>query len=228
MGELNCINCKEISCAALNLNRDELGQQISSGHGNSYKAGELILKEGTFSSNIIYLKSGLVKEFKIGKGHSEEYILQIVKEKSYLGLASLFGDRINHFSYTALTDVKVCNIDIAVFKAFIQENGNFGYHILQSVCSDSLNNYHRFTNLHFKKIYGKLADALLYFSKNIYMSNRFLMHLSRNEISFLIGSSRESVSKQLNQFEKEGIIKLKGKEITIIKPETLEKISKFG
>lgn len=228
MGEINCIECKEMSCAALNLNKEELGLQISSGYGTSYRAGELILKEGTFTSNIMYLKSGLVKEFKSGQNPNEEYILQIVKEKTYLGLASLFGDRINQFSYVALTDVKICSINLSVFKAFIKGNGNFGYDILQSVSSDSLNNYHRFTSLHFKKIYGKLADALLYFSKQIYLSNTFHLHLSRNEISFLIGSSRESVSKQLKQFENEGIIKMTGKQISILKPEELENISRFG
>lgn len=228
MGELNCIDCKEMSCAALNLNKEELGLQISSGHGTSFRAGELILKEGSFTSHIIYLKSGLVKEFKNGQNANDEYILQIVKEKTYLGLPSLFGDKINHFSYTALTDVKVCYINLSIFKAFILSNGNFGYHILQSVSSDSLNNYHRFTSLHFKKIYGKLADALLYFSKKIYESNHFQMHLSRNEIAHLIGSSRESVSKQLNSFEKEGIITIKGKNVSILKSDELEKISKFG
>jgi len=228
MGEINCFDCKEMSCAALNLSREELGMQISSGYGTTYRAGELILKEGTFTSNIIYLKSGMVKEFRAGQNHNEEYILQIVKEKTYLGLASLFGSRINQFSYVALTDVKVCSINLNVFEAFIKENGLFGFDILQSVCSDSLNNYHRFTSLHFKKIYGKLADALLYFSKQIYLSDTFHMHLSRNEISYLIGSSRESVSKQLKQFEKEGIIKLDGKQVTILKPEELENISRVG
>lgn len=228
MGEINCIACKEKSCAALNLNKEELGLQISSGYGTSYKAGELILKEGTFTSNIIYLKSGLVKEFKAGLNPNEEYILQIVKEKTYLGLVSLFGGRINQFSYVALTDVKVCSINLSVFKAFIKGNGNFGYDILQSVSSDSLNNYHRFTNLHLKKIYGKLADALLYFSKQIYESETFHMHLSRNEISYLIGSSRESVTKQLKQFEKDGIISVNGKEIVILKMEELENISRVG
>jgi len=228
MSEINCIACKEKSCAALNLNKEELGLQISSGYGTTYRAGELILKEGTFTSNIIYLKSGLVKEFKSVQNQHEEYILQIVKEQTYLGLTSLFGGRINQFSYQALTEVKVCSINFNVFKAFIKGNGNFGYNILESVSSDSLNNYHRFTNLHFKKIYGKLADALLYFAKQIYESNSFHMHLTRNEISYLIGSSRESVTKQLKQFEKDGIISVKGKEISILKMEDLENISRVG
>lgn len=228
MSELHCIDCEEMSCAALDLNKQELGLQLSSGHGTNYRAGELILKEGTFTSHILYLKSGLVKEFKGGRTQKEEYILQIVKEKSYLGLPSLFGDKINQFSYTALTDVKVCHINLSVFKAFLLGNGNFGYHILQSVSSDSLNNYHRFNSLHFKNISGKLADALLYFSKKIYLSESFHMHLTRNEICSLIGSSRESVSKQLNVFEKEGIIKMKGKDIVLLKMEELENISRFG
>ena len=104
------------------------------------------------------------------------------------------------------------------------ENSQFGYKILEAVSRESLNTYHRFVKQHQKKIFGKLADALLFFSKHIYNSESFYIHLSRNEI----GTSRESVSKQLKQFENEGLISMKGRIINILKPSDLERISKYG
>jgi len=192
------------------------------------KAGDVILSEGSLTSHIIYLRSGLVKEFQKEEHSSHEYIINIIKEKAYLGLPSLFGDSYNHYSYTALTDVSVCYIDRQVFKKLLIENGQFGYKILETVSRDSLNTYHRFITQHQKKIFGKIADVLLYFSQYIYNSDSFYLHLSRNEISYLIGTSRESVSKQLKQFHTEGIISMKGRIISILKPEELAQISKFG
>lgn len=228
MSNTNCKKCDKISCAALNLNTAQLELQNSTCNEATIKSGDIVLSQGSLTSHIIYLKSGLVKEFQSGDNSKQEYIINIVKEKTYLGLHSLFGDKFNHYSYTALTDVKVCYIDRQVFKALLMENGQFGYKILEAVSRDSLNTYHRFVSQHHKKIFGKLADVLLYFSKHIYNSDSFYLHLSRNEVSYLIGTSRESVSKQLKIFEDEKIISMKGRVISVLKPTELERISRFG
>lgn len=228
MGNANCKKCDKISCAALNLSTTQLELQNSTCNESTIKAGDVILSEGSLTSHIIYLRSGLVKEFQRVENSKHEYIMNLIKEKTYLGLHSLFGDKYNHYSYTALTDVSVCYIDRNIFKTLLLENGQFGYKILEAVSRDSLNTYHRFVTQHQKKIFGKLADALLYFSKNIYNSESFYLHLNRNEISYLIGTSRESVSKQLRQFEEEGLITMKGRIVNILKPLELERISKFG
>jgi CRP-like cAMP-binding protein len=228
MAGLNCKKCEKISCAALNLNSTQLDLQNATCNESCIKSGNVILSQGSLTSHIIYLRSGLVKEHQVPDDHHQEYIINIIKEKTYLGLPSLFGDRYNHYSYTALSDVSVCYIDRQVFKRLLLENSQFGYKILEAVSRESLSTYHRFVKQHQKKIFGKLADALLFFSTYIYNSDSFYLHLSRNEISYLIGTSRESVSKQLKQFEDEGLISMKGRIINILKPMDLERISKYG
>jgi len=189
--------------------------------------GDIILPEGSRTTHIVYLKSGIAKEYQ-QIGSKQEYILQIAKSKTYLGLFSLFGDDVNHHSYTALSDVVVCYIDREIFKTLLLQNGKFSYLILETVCQDSLNSYHRFVNQHQKHVHGKLADALLYLARQIFESDEFVLPISRLEISYLIGTSRESVSKQLRIYEREGILEFKGKIIRIISFEQLEKISRFG
>ncbi|WP_106540223.1 Crp/Fnr family transcriptional regulator [Prolixibacter denitrificans] len=223
----NCTLCSEKSCAAMALGEDELQLLEENCSEGIFRKGEEILSEGSLTSHIIYLQTGLVKEY-IKSGDQPECIVQIIQNHAYLGLPSLFGDRVNHYSYAALTDVAVCFIDVAIFKQFILDNGKFAFEILSTVSRDSLTNYHRFISQGQKKIYGKLADTLLYFSKAIFRSNRFRLPLNRNEISYLIGTSRESVSKQLNSFVRDGIISLRRREIIINEPEKLEQISRLG
>jgi CRP-like cAMP-binding protein len=191
------------------------------------KKGEIILHEGSLTSHIIYLKTGLAKEF-VKPGVDREQILSIVKEHTYLGLSSLFGDRINHYSYSALEDITVCYIDINVFNNLIKQNGRFAYEILVSVSRNSLNNFHRFINQSQKRIYGRVADAILYFARIIYESNEFDLPFSRKEFADLIGVSRESASRVLTKFKDEGIISINGRFIEIKKMELLEQISKKG
>jgi len=223
----SCQMCDDKSCAAQSLSIPELRQLSMSCNEVKFEKGEMILSEGSMTSHIVYLREGLVKEY--GKsGLHQEYILQVVKPHSYLGLHSIFSDTCNHYSYSALTPVRVCFIELSVFAQFIKENGRFSYEILSSVCNDSLNNYHRFIDQHQKKIFGKVADALLYFSQIIFMSEEFYLPLSRKEIAHMIGTSRESVSKQLSGFETDNIIKVSGRAVSILDMNKLKQISKVG
>jgi CRP-like cAMP-binding protein len=143
-------------------------------------------------------------------------------------LPSLFGDRINHYSYAALDDVKVCYIDLDIFNNLVKENGRFAYEILVSVSRDSLHNFHRFMSQAEKKTFGRVADALLYFSKIIFESCEYEIPFTRQEFADLIGLSRESTTRVLMRFKDEGILELDKRMIRIRKPELLQQISKTG
>ncbi|MCX6270273.1 MAG: Crp/Fnr family transcriptional regulator [Bacteroidetes bacterium] len=227
-GKLNsCHDCKDISCAAAVLKISELELVNMNSLENEVKKGDIILHEGSMTSHIIYLKTGLVKEF-IRQPNGREQILQIVKQHTYLGLPSLFSDRINHYSYAALENSHICYIDINVFNRLIRQNGEFAQQILISVCKDSLNNFNRFIKQSHKKIYGRVADAILYFSGIVFENDRFDLPFSQREFADLIGLSRESTTRVLIKFKNEGIISIKGKSITINNPDLLEQISLKG
>lgn len=223
----NCETCTDKSCAAEKLSNTDLSLLSGNYYEASFMKGEIILSEGVLTDHIVYLRCGLVKEYGIGDQY-QEFILQVVKPNSYLGLHSIFSDSLNHYSYMALTNVKVCFIKLSVFSKFIRENGRFAYAILSSVCNDSVGNYHRFINQHQKKIYGKVADVLLYFSRVIFDSQNFILPLSRKEIASMIGTSRESVSKQICGFESDNILKINGRSITILDMDRLKQISRIG
>ena len=225
--KLNCRNCKVRHCAAAVLDVEELDLINKSRHETTYKKGAIIIHEGSPTSHIIYLKTGLVKEYVKG-AHEHEQILQIVKKFSYLGLTSLFGDKINHYSYAALEDITVCYIDISVFNQLIKQNGSFGYEILISIARDNLNNFNRFMKQSQKKTYGRVADAILYFSNIIYESKEFEIPFTRQELANLIGISRESATRVLTKFHEDEIVSLRDRHIRIDNLTLLQQISKNG
>ena len=186
-----------------------------------------ILYSGSPFSHIIYLREGLVKEY-LHKPDGREQILQIVMPHSYLGLSSLFGDKINHYSYFALTELKVCYIDADVFTSLIRSNGDFAFEIMKSMGKDNLHNFHRFIDLSNKKTYGRIADMLIYFSRVVFSASKFQLPLSRIEIADMVGTSRESVGRVLSRFSADGLIGIAGRNIIISDIKKLEKISRLG
>ncbi|MGQ1909942.1 Crp/Fnr family transcriptional regulator [Marinifilum sp. RC60d5] len=223
----NCQICDDKSCAVKNLMTHEIKQLGRSCTEVTFDKGDEILTESSSKSHIIYLREGLVKQFTKTE-NNKEYILQIVKEDTYLGLYSMFNDSANHFYYKALTPVHACYIEWSVFSQLIKENGRFGYEILSMICNTTLNSYSYFIDQDRKKIFGKVADALLYFSQIIFDSEEFNLPLNRKEIASMIGASRESVSKQMTSFENDKIISVTDANVTILDMEKLMKISKLA
>jgi CRP-like cAMP-binding protein len=222
-----CHDCLDKSCATEILGENELELITNNRYISDIKKKTNILNAGYPTSHIIYLRSGLVKEYLI-KPDNNEQILQIILPHSYIGLTSLFGDKVNHYSYTALTDLRVCYIDIDVFTQMIKSNGNFAFEILSSVGRESLYNFHRFIAQSNKKTYGRIADMLIYFSRVVFSSTKFQLPLSRREVADMVGTSRESTGRVLSKFNDEEIISISGKNIIINNIKKLEKISKLG
>jgi CRP-like cAMP-binding protein len=163
LNKSSCCDCVDMSCAVSLL--DKAQYEMLSNHSieSDIKKGEIIIRSDALISNIIYLKSGYVKEFVVSS-NKKTRIIQILKPHTYLGIHSLFGDKINHYSYAALEDLKICYIDINAFKQLVKGNGNFAFQILSEVGKENLYNYYRFISNSHKKTDGRFADLLLYLS----------------------------------------------------------------
>lgn len=222
----NCINCRFKSTATKTLRNDEIEQLNYNCANVVFKKGDIIIKQGGLSSNIVYLKTGLVKVHLHGPCY--EQITKITKAPSYLGLPTTFGDKINHYSITAIEESEVCFVDIAAFKSFLSINNKFAFEIIVELCKNELSSFQRCVNRTQKQVRGNIAEAILFFADVIYQSDEFILPLSRAEFGNLIDASRESISRVLSEFNDDGIIRLSGKGMCIINKKSLELISENG
>lgn len=221
-----CKYCGYKSAASRYLSDDELSNQSRNCVELKFNKGDNIIRQGTLSSNVAFLKDGLVMLHM--KGPIHEQIMKITKSPSYLALPTTFGDKINHYSVTAIEESTVCFIDINVFKSFITNNPNFTYQLFIELCMNELTSFRKCVNRTQKQVSGSLAENLLFFAENIYESDEFILPLNREELGNLIDASRESVSRTLSDFQEEGIISINKKTIKILNKEKLMMISRNG
>ncbi len=192
----------------------------------SFRKGDVLIRQGMLSTNVVYLRSGLIKLHI--EGPYGDQIVRIVKAPGYLGLPTTFGDKINQYSITAIDKVQACFIDITTFRNLLYSNPDFSYEIILDICRNELEIYNRCVNRSQKQLRGKIADVILEMSGPIYDSDSFTLPISQEEIGNLIDSSRESVSRILAEFEKDNIISVSGKKIGIKNRESLLMISAKG
>lgn len=224
--ETNCRNCPFNAKAAAML-CDTSFEQLSANHlVLSFKKGDTIIKQGMYSTNVVFLRTGLAKIHLTGPYH--EQIVKLAKSPTYLGLPTTFSDKINQYSVTAVTDAEACFIDVEIFQTILNENREFSHEIILELCRNELESFRRCANRTQKQIRGNMADALLELADHIFESDTFILPLSQADLANLVDTSRESVSRVLSEFDKDGIIELKGRKINIVNKKSLQLISQNG
>jgi CRP-like cAMP-binding protein len=221
-----CKICVIKSLAASKLSDEQIEKLSFNCALVKFHKGDSVIKQETFSTNVAYLRSGLAKIHIAGPYH--EQIVRIVMAPSYLGLPTTFGDKINQYSVTVIDESEVCFIDIDTFRYLLKANYDFSYEIMLELCRNELEVFHRCANRTQKQIRGKIADVLMEFSDKIYNSASFTLPLNQEDMGNLVDSSRESISRVLAEFEKDGIISFTGKKIDILNKKSLLQISANG
>jgi CRP-like cAMP-binding protein len=222
----DCRQCPFNSKAAAMLSECSFDRLSENHIVLKFSKNDSIIKQGMYSTNVVFLRTGIAKIHLAGPYH--EQIVRLVKSPTYLGLPTTFGDKINQYSVTAVTDVEVCFIDVTVFESILEENKAFSHEIILELCQNELESFRRCANRTQKLLRGNMADALIDFADNIFKSDNFTLPLSQSEFANLVDTSRESVSRILTEFDKDGIIKMTGKKIEILNKKSLKLISQNG
>jgi len=192
-----------------------------------FSAKDIVFKQNTRTSHVMFVKSGLIKIFKEGR-NKKVIIFKIVTPDHFLANISVFGEETFRYSASAITDAEILFIDIATFKSIIEQNGKFASLLLQLVSTDNLYFFDKLMTQNQKQLPGRVAELLLYFSKQIYNSDTFEFPLSRTEIAELAGTTKESIIRTLAEFKNDKIIDINGKHIKINSFDIVNTLSKLG
>ena len=88
--------------------------------------------------------------------------------------------------------------------------------------------YDKLISLTQKQMHGRMADGLLYLANGFYKSDSFCLQISRQDIADMTAMSKDSAIRILKEFERDGIIDLKGRELTILDMDHLYELSHKG
>ena len=225
--ECSCIECTFKSTPVSLLEEKELTNLCNSCVHIEFKAGENIIRQGAFTTNIAYMTRGLAKVHMEGPLKRDE-IIKITKAPAFIGAPSVFSDRVFHYSVTSLTDSKVCFIDYQLFDKLLLENGEFARELIKELSADLIKQFHSCVNKTQKRLNAYIAEVLLYFAESIFESNDFHLPLSRNEFAQLVGSTRETITRVFHDFAELQILEINKDHLKINDVKKLNDISRLG
>lgn len=209
------------------LTPDEVELVRSSKTQVLFRKGDNLTKQGTFASYVLFMVDGLAKQYIEGD-NGKSFNLRIIKPGEFVGLTSVFTTNTFNYSSVALTDCRVFLVDKNAISQIITQNGTFGLGIIRRYCEQNVNIFDVLRTVLNKQMHGRMAEVLLYLNglKSEY-SDIFNL-LSRKDLADFAGISTESAVKLLKSFEKDGVLKLKDKDIKVLQEDALQDISKRG
>jgi len=231
MSVVNLINSCE-SCTRRwknfqHLTKDQLQLVNENRYEAAFKPGEIMMKQGSPTSNALFLASGMAKTYIEGL-NGKNFIMSIaLPGRLIMGPGAYVNSR-HTYTVSAITAVQACFISFDIFKQLVRINGAFAESLIEDISAKSLGSLNRMVNLSQKRMPGRLADALLYLSDQVFHSDEYEMILSRQEMGEMTNMAKECVVRILKELEVSGVIYSDSSKIKILDREKLVHISLKG
>lgn len=192
-----------------------------------YRKKEIICKQGSLVSQVMHVEQGLAKVFV--ENEKNTLVLKIIPSGNLLGLTSI-SEEFNTYQYSAMAyvDTDIRQIDISAFRKLVGQNAAFAREVIDILGSNNVQITGRFFCLTHKQAYGRLADILLCLSDRIFKTPEFELPLTRQDLAELSGMSSETVIRILKKFDDEGLIRMEGKNFSVLDYSRLKRISETG
>jgi CRP/FNR family transcriptional regulator, polysaccharide utilization system transcription regulator len=223
----SCANCPMQWKNFQHLSKEELQLINQNRYEATFKQGEIIIKQGSPASNALFLASGMAKNYYEGV-NGRNFIMSILLPGTLIMGPGAYVNSRYAYSVSALTHLQACFVSFDIIRHLVKVNGDFAEGLVEDISSKSMRSHLRMVNLAQKKMPGRLAEILLYFSDAIFKSDEFEMILSRQELGEMTNMVKESVVRILRELEESDVISTKLSFIKIIDKEKLRQISEKG
>ena len=224
----SCETCKSrFDSVFCMLDEVELDSLSFSKHRNYYLRGQTIFNEGNQPIGLFCINTGKVKLSQAGF-EGKEQIIRLAKDSDILGYRALISGEAYSATATVIEDSKICLIPKEVFYELLQHNSKLTSGIMKLLADELKDAEDKITNIAQKPVLERLAEALLMLKEYYGVEdndNSLNITITREEIANIVGTATETVIRLMSDLRKEGMIKLDGKRIKIVKSDALLKLA---
>jgi CRP/FNR family transcriptional regulator len=184
-----------------------------------FPPGTVLGREGDVPDGVYALQEGLVKLVGPGpRGHPR--IVDLLGPGDVLGLGGVFGRRLA-FDTIAITDLTACHAPAASFRTMLASHADIALGLADHLSCVVDREAERLrglgTNTAVERVAAFLVDGRLPRPG----PGRLLFPLRRRELAALLGVAPETIARSLTRLVSEGLVKVSGREVTILDDEGL-------
>jgi CRP/FNR family transcriptional regulator, cyclic AMP receptor protein len=177
----------------------------------SFAKGETILQEGEEADTIFAVRTGFIKVTSLHENGNEK-LLWIAERYDIAPTEQLFSSRGKlHYFYTALSDGTLFEIKKDIFLKYATSDPALMREVAMGLSGHYDDLMSRLDSVEQTTIRGKIISTLIYLGKRFSANStvdlfEIGLRLTQNDIASMVGSTRETISVELNLLKSQSAI----------------------
>jgi CRP/FNR family cyclic AMP-dependent transcriptional regulator len=191
------------------LTPGEIDQLLAHAHAAHYRHGDVIFHKASPGTGMMAVLNGQVR-ISAPSPDGREIVLNMINAGEVFGEIALLDGKDRTADAVAQTDCELLVIERRSFVPFLMSNPEVALRLLAVLCERLRRTTEQVEDMLFRDLPSRLAKKLL----NLAATSgeradggfRVATRMSQRELGTMVGMSRESVNKQLRQWQLGGII----------------------
>lgn len=212
--------------AAVSQGLDELNHLISK------EAKPLIVKkkhdifcEGNYPNALYYIRKGKVKTYKMNS-EGREYIIALHGEGDFIGYLDLLENNNHSESAATLEETELVTIQRQDFFTLLYRNQDIAHKFIKLLSKNLAQKEEQLLKLAYDSVRKRVAETLVALHERFSTQSEapVFIQMSREDLSSMIGASKETVIRTLSDFKNEKLIDITSTGISILNLTKLQKM----
>ncbi|MBS1600743.1 MAG: Crp/Fnr family transcriptional regulator [Bacteroidetes bacterium] len=195
-----------------------------------YRKGEIIFREGSYPTGIFFIKSGMVKKYKLDH-ESREQIIYVANAGELIGYHAILAEDRYPDSASALEESIIGFISKEDFLMVLQQSEVLSRRLLKTLSHEFAVLANSIAVFAHKSVRERLALQLVVlrekYKKDFQPGMPVEINMSRDDLANLVGTARENVVRELTELKEQEIVETKGRKIIVRDVKTLIKIANY-
>ena len=223
-----CQTCTVKNCIMLKSFGQEESQVFKPyKHHYELKRGELIFREGDEINGMYFIQSGVIK-LEMNSHTQRPFILRLVGAGQTMGHRFLSYTGLQPYTATAIEDTRVCFIELGFFKNLVQKNELLQEEIRKIFLKEIRHTEVKLLQIAQQTVREKVAGILVHMAETYNYKQTSMgirVHIDRQEMADLAGTTKEQVSRVLADFDQEQLIRFRAKHFKYLAVDKLRQIA---
>src|SRR4030088_551065 len=195
---------------------------------STLKRGATIVSKGDPGNSLVVVVSGTVK-ISISSPDGRSAILNLIGPGEIFGEVALLDGRVRTADATANTNCEIYVIDRRDFIPFVRSQPALAMKLIELLCERLRWTSDQVEEVILQNLPGRLASALLRLTEKhkLAPAGRTIA-ITQQEISEMVGMTRESINKQLRAWAARDWVRLEHGAIVVLNAEMLRELTEAG
>lgn len=203
-------------------NENELEKLTHSKIINHYKKKQRIYSEGNYPHSLYFLNTGKIRTYKTNET-GKELTINLYNAGDFFGYNALLQNTVYKETAETLEECEINIIGREDFEILINNNKKVAHKFIKLLAHNATEKEEQLINLAYNSLRKRVADAIVTLLKKYKKEEQsgFIIHISREDLARIAGTTTESLIRTLSDFKNEKLIEAEAGSVKVLNEKRL-------